>query len=147
MPAWRQNTRPHWYLMLQASSSVAPHWGVEIAQWLEHWACDQKAAGSSPGRRIFFSRVNFLCWLLICCLFHPCVTAVACKRSQLSINSAGGRLQLNTQASYICDFAQSDMVHGCMVYAECAETAAVSRGTSHVSALSPSFWWILKNAL
>ena len=26
-----------------------------------------------------------------------------------------------------------DMVHGCMVYTERAETAAVSRGTSHVS--------------
>ena len=27
------------------------------------------------------------------------------------------------------------MVHGCMVYTERAETAAVSRGTSHVSAV------------
>ena len=29
-----------------------------------------------------------------------------------------------------------DTVHGCMVYTECAETAAVSRGTSHASAVS-----------
>ena len=136
--------------MLQASSSVAPHWGVETAQRLEHWACDRKVAGSSPGRsgrRIFFSRVDFLCRLLFRYLFHPRVTAVACKRSQLSVSSAGGRLQLNTQASYVCGFARSDMVHGCMVYTECAETAAVSRGTSHVSVVSPPFWWILKNAL
>jgi len=32
--------------------------------------------------------------------------------------SAGGRLQLNTP--YVCGFALSDMVHGCMVYKELA---------------------------
>ena len=35
-----------------------------------------------------------------------------------SAKSAGGRLQLNTHAPYVCGFAWSDMVHGCMVYAE-----------------------------
>ena len=35
-----------------------------IAQWLEHWTCDQKLQCLSPSRRIFFSRVNFLCWHL-----------------------------------------------------------------------------------
>ena len=37
-----------------------------IAQWLEHWTHDWKVPGSNPcrsGRRIFFSRVDFLCWL------------------------------------------------------------------------------------
>ena len=34
------------------------------------------------GGRIFFSRVDFLCWLLFQYLFHPCVTAVAHKRSR-----------------------------------------------------------------
>ena len=56
-----------------------------IPQWLEHWTCDWKVAGSNPccsGRRIFFSRVSFLCWLLLQYLFHPHVTAVACKRSR-----------------------------------------------------------------
>ena len=49
-----------------------------------------------------------------------------------SAKSAGGRLQLNTHAAapYICGF---DVVCGCMVYTECAETAAVSCGTSHVT--------------
>ena len=44
---------------------------------------DRKVAGSNPcrsGGRIFFSRVNFLCWLLFRYLFHPRVTAVARKR-------------------------------------------------------------------
>ena len=40
------------------------------------------------------------------------------------------------------------MVHGCMVYTErAAETAAVSTGTSHVSAVSTPLQWIFKNAL
>ena len=56
-----------------------------IAQWLECRTCDWKVAGSNPcrsGRRIFLSGVNFLCWLLFQYLFHPCLTAVAHKRSQ-----------------------------------------------------------------
>ena len=39
-----------------------------IAQWLEHRTRDWKVAGSNPcwnGGRIFFSRVDFLCWLFI----------------------------------------------------------------------------------
>ena len=36
---------------------------------------------------------------------------------------------------YVCGFVWSHMVHGCVVYTERAETAAVSCGTSHVSAV------------
>ena len=39
------------------------------------------------------------------------------------------------------------MVHGCTECAERAETAAVSRGTSHASAVSTPLRWTLKNAL
>ena len=56
---------------------------VGIAQGLEHQTRDRKVTGSNPcwsGGRIFFSRVNFLCWLLFRYLFHPCVTTVARKR-------------------------------------------------------------------
>ena len=58
---------------------------TQMAKWLEWWTHDQKVLGSSPSRsgwRIFFSRANFLCGLLLWYLFHPCVTAVACKRSR-----------------------------------------------------------------
>ena len=51
-----------------------------IACWLERRTRDRKVASSNPGRRsgrIFFSRVNFVCWLFIRCPFHPRVTAVA----------------------------------------------------------------------
>ena len=40
--------------------------GTGIAQWLERQTRDWKVPGSNPcrsGGRIFFSRVNFLCWL------------------------------------------------------------------------------------
>ena len=60
-------------------------WGAGIAQWLEHRTRDWKVAGSNPcwnGGRIFFSRVDFLCWLLFRYPFHPPVTAVARKKSR-----------------------------------------------------------------
>ena len=59
--------------------------GAGIAQWLEHRTRDWKVAGSNPcwnGRRILFSRVDFLCWLLFRYPFHPRVTAVARKKSR-----------------------------------------------------------------
>ena len=65
------------------------HWWTDawiawagIAQWLEHRTGDRKVAGSNPcrsGGRIFFSRVNFLCWLISVSV-PPRVTTVACKR-------------------------------------------------------------------
>ena len=57
--------------------------GAGMGQWLERRIRDWKVAGSSPcrsERRIFFSRVNFLCWLLVWYLFHPRVTAVTRNR-------------------------------------------------------------------
>ena len=59
--------------------------GAGIAQWLERQTRDWKVAGSNPcwnGGRIFFSRVDFLCWLLFRYLFHPRVTTVARKKSR-----------------------------------------------------------------
>ena len=59
--------------------------GAGIAQWLEHRTLDWKVAGSNPcwnGGRIFFSRVDFLCWLLFRYPFHPRVTTVARKKSR-----------------------------------------------------------------
>ena len=64
---------------------VALIWGAGIAQWLERRIRDRKVVGSNPcwsGGRIFFSRVNFLCWLLFRYPFHPRLTAVASKRSR-----------------------------------------------------------------
>ena len=93
---------------------------------------------SSPrrsGGRIFFSGVNFLCWLLFRYPFHPRVTAVHVKYPGHSAGSACGRLELNMHAPYLCSLCINwrDIMHGCMVYTEPAETAAVSHSTSHVT--------------
>ena len=42
---------------------------ARIACWLECWTHDRKVVSLNPsrsGRRILFSRINFLCWLLFC---------------------------------------------------------------------------------
>ena len=89
--------------------------GAGIAQWLEHRTRDWKVAGSNPcwnGGRIFFSRVDFLCWLLFRYPFHPRVTTVAHKKNPgHSAKSAGGRLQLNTHTPYVCGFYWTVLRH------------------------------------
>ena len=93
----------------------------------ERRACDRKFADSNPGRsggRSFFSSVNFLCRLLFRYWFHPRATAITHVRDPgHSAKSAGGWLQLNTNAPYVCGFAWSDnvnwcMAKGCMMYTE-----------------------------
>ena len=74
------------HIILQKKISVGYYisfTGAGIAQWSERWTCVRKVAGSNPcwsGGIIFFSTVNFLCWLLYRYSFHPRVTAVARKR-------------------------------------------------------------------
>ena len=77
----------------------------------------------------------------------PVLLQLQVKDPGHSTKSAEGRLHLNTHAPYVCGYALSDMVHGCMVYTERAETAAVSCGTSHAGAFSTPLRWLLKNAL
>ena len=74
-----------WFGYISHSSTQIKFGGAGIAQWLEHRIHDWKVAGSNPcwnGGRIFFSRVDFLCWLLFQYPFHPRVTTVARKKSQ-----------------------------------------------------------------
>ena len=74
--SWRQWVGPSVLVLARGSG---------IAQWLERRTRGWKVAGSNPcrsGGRIFFSRVNFLCWLLFRYPFHPRVTAAARKRSR-----------------------------------------------------------------
>ena len=57
---------------------------------------DRKVASSNPGRRggrIFFSRVNFVFWLLS---LHPVLPQWHVKDPCHSAKSEGGRLHLNT---------------------------------------------------
>ena len=60
---------------------------------------DRKIASSNPGRsggRIFFSRVNFVCWLLFGVRSTPVLPHWHVKDPGHSAKSAGGRLHLNT---------------------------------------------------
>ena len=63
-----------------------------------------------------------------------------------SAKSASGSLPLSKHTPYVCDFAWSDIVHGCMVYTERAETAVVLCGTSHASAVSTPVRWVFKTS-
>ena len=87
----------HNFLLIQLKHSIPdlhPNGGAGIAQWLEHRTRDWKVAGSNPcwnGGRIFFSRVDFLCWLLFRYPFHFLLIQVTAKQwhlRTLSINSS-----------------------------------------------------------
>ena len=72
---------------------------ARIACWLERLTHDGKVLSSNPGvsgRRIFFSRVNFVCWLLFSVRSTPVLTQWHVKDLSHSAKSAGGRLHLNT---------------------------------------------------
>ena len=83
-PAWSTQAAVHQF-QSKLTLLITAQWGAGIAQWLEHRTRDWKVAGSNPcwnGGRIFFSRVDFLCWLLFRYPFHPRVTTVARKKSR-----------------------------------------------------------------
>ena len=111
---------------------------------------DRKVLGSNPcwsGGSFFFSRVDFLCWLLFRYPFHPRVTAVACKRPRSFCQKR--RWQVTAKQTYtlrmrLCMKWHGVWLHG--VHRTCAEMAAVSCGTSHASAVSTPLRWIFKNA-
>ena len=99
----------------------------------------------------FFSRVNFLCRLLFRYPFHPRVTAVARKRPRSpqqhvkdrghSAKSAGGRLQLNTHASYVCGLHEVTRCRGVC----CTRTQNALRWQQfHASAVSTPLGWVFK---
>ena len=128
--------------------------GVGITQWSEHWTHDWKVTGSNPcrtSRRIFFSRVNFLCWLLFRYPFHPRVSTVTAVAHQISWSFCQKcRWQVTAKhASTLCMWLCMKW-HGAWLYGvhrTCAETAAVSRDSSHASVESTPLWWISKNTL
>ena len=71
---------------------------TENAAWLERWTHDRKVASSNPGRsdrRMFFSWVNFVCWLLFGVRSGPVLPQWHIKKPGHSAKSAGGRLHLN----------------------------------------------------
>ena len=90
--------RTLWILPLERGYHTTKTPGTGIACWLERRTRDRKVAGSNPGRsggRKFFSRVNFVCWLLFGVRFTPVLPKWREKDPGHCAKSAGGRLHLN----------------------------------------------------
>ena len=78
----------------------------------------------------------------------PRVTAVARKRSRSFCQKC--RWQVTAKHAYTLRMWLCMKLHGAWLYGvhrTCAETAAVSCGTSHASAVSTPLRWILKNKI
>ena len=94
----------------------------------------------------FLSRVDFLCWLLFRYPFHPRITTVARKRSRSFCQKC--RWQVTAKHAYtlwrmwLCMKWHGAWLYG--VHRTCAETTAVSCGTSHTSAVSTPLRRIFK---
>ena len=76
--------------------------GAGIACWWECQAHDWKVLSLNPGRscwRMFFSRVNFVCWLLVSVWSTPVLLQLHVKDPGHSAESAGGRLHLHMHTS------------------------------------------------
>ena len=104
------------------SLPVCQSWRRDITEFpyrgagLERRTRDLKVTGSNPcrsGGRIFFSRVDFLCWLLFRYPFHPRVTAVARKRPRSFCQKR--RRQVTAKHAYDLTYVALHEVTWCMV--------------------------------
>ena len=128
-----------WYSCLQ---------GAWMAQWLE---CqleihDRKVPGSCPGwsgGRIFFSRVNFLCWLLFWHPSHCCVNTVAPKTSQSFCQKC--RWQVIAKHTWTLPMWLWPKWHCKLVHRTCTKMAAVwNQVAASNNTISTPFQWIFK---
>ena len=148
----------------------APHYAREEIQWravrwghvhawqqgsedssvvIAWWSKGRRFESLQEGWKNFLLQGQLSVLTLISMSVPPRVTAVVHKRPRISFCQKC-RWQVTAAKyarTYVCHFAWSDMVHGCMVYTEHTETAAVSCGTSHASAVSTPLQWTLKTAL
>ena len=134
-----------WFFFFGGGGNVSDIAGAGIAQWVEQRTRDWKVADSNPCRRIFFPRVDFLCWFLFWHPFHPRVTAVARKRSRSFCQKR--RWQVTAKHAYTLRMWLCMKWYGAWLYGvhkTCAETAAVSCGTSHANAVSTPLRRIFK---
>ena len=116
--------------------------GAGIACWLERLTHDRKVVSLNPGRsggRIFFSRVNFVCWLLFGVRSTPTLPQRHVKDPGHSTESAGGR---NTRIP-LTQWSWSGLTiplsrHCVGTYQETSSHATHQRtqGHSHLSLLS-----------
>ena len=116
---------------------------TRIACWLERRTRDRKVASSNPGRsggRIFFSRVNFVCWLLFDVRSTPVLPQWHVKGPGHCAKSEDGRLYLNTHTP-VTQRSQSGLTmplsrHSVGTYPETSSHATCRETFSH-SRLGP----------
>ena len=119
--------------------------GAGISSWQECQTCDQKVMSLNPGRsgrRIFCSRINFVCQLLFGVHSIPVLPQCHVKDPGHSVKSAGGRLHLNMH-TFLTQCSRSGLTmplsrHSVGTYQE-TRSHATRQGTlghSHLSLLS-----------
>ena len=113
-----------WYTMV-VCVCVCVMVGVGIAHWLERQSCDWKVPGSSrqDQREIFFLHGHLSVLTLISYPFHPCVTAVAHKRSQSFCQKCMWQVtakHIYTLPMWLWMKWHCKLVHDWMVYTELA---------------------------
>ena len=74
----------------------------------DSWLKGRGFESLQSGGRMFFSRVDFLYWLISVSVPPPCYRR-CCQKCRWQVT-----------AKHTCGFAWSDMEHGCMVYTELA---------------------------
>ena len=85
-------------------SQVCAFQATQDSSLAERLAYDQEVASSNPGRsskRIFFSRVNFVCWILFSVHSTPVLPKWQVKGPSYSAKSAGGKLHLKLHTPLI----------------------------------------------
>ena len=123
----------YWVLLLsgQTSNSLCCFTSEKRGARIERQTRDRKVASSNPGRsggRIFFSGVNFLCWLLFRYPFHRRVTAAVCKKYCHSAKvQVAGYSYLRSLEWEVTPCTGARL---CGVHRTCDETAAVSDAAS-----------------
>ena len=116
---------------------------VKLCRLRQHCFLHSSVCSQEPKRRL---KSSCLPWSLHQgSTHHKCVTAVARKRSR----SFCQKCRRHVTAKHACTLRMWLCMkwHGAWLYCvhrTCAETAAVSCGTSHASAVSTPLRWILK---
>ena len=105
---------------------------------IEHQTHDQKVSSLNPGRsgsRIFSSRVNFVCWLLLGVCSTPVLLQWHVKKLSHSAKSAGVRLHICTHTP-LTQLSQSELTmplsrHSVGTYHETSSHASCERTLDH----------------
>ena len=106
----------------------------------DSWSKSFEFESGRSGRRIFFSRVNLVCWLVFGVYSTPVLLQWHVKDHGHSAESAGGRLHLTTHTSWT-QWSQSGLTmplsrHSVGTYLEKSSYATYNEGTLRHSRLS-----------